>query len=55
MAAVHSCYRTMEAMAARDFPDQKFIDWSFRSAALQLSGLRLWQHRLSTLFREFFS
>lgn len=34
MAAVHSCYRTMEAMATRDFPDQKFIDRSFRSAAL---------------------
>lgn len=40
VAAVQSCYRIMEAIVARDFPDQKFIDRSFRSAALQLSGDR---------------
>lgn len=38
MVAVHSCYRIMEATVARDFPDQKFIDRSFRPAALPLSG-----------------
>lgn len=37
MAAVHGCYRTMDAIMARDSPDQEFIDRSLHSAALQLS------------------
>lgn len=40
MAAVHGCYRTMEAIVALDFPVQKFNDRSFHPAALQLSGDR---------------
>lgn len=46
MAAVHNCYRTMKAIVARDYPDLEFIDRSFHSAALPLSGDRQVQDML---------
>lgn len=37
MAAVHGCLKTMEAIVARDSPDNDFVTRSFHAAALQIS------------------